>query len=113
MPAKQAICWYLNTAIILVAAARDREIVGSGAVNYLMYSGYVMLAHQWAEMAKAAKKKIGAAQGDEKEFLTAKLQTADFYFQYILPRTRHHAKSMHVPFKTFLNVKEEWISPIE
>lgn len=48
----------LYAGILLLKASKDREIVGSASVDYLFYSGYVMLAHQWALMAKAAQKKV-------------------------------------------------------
>jgi alkylation response protein AidB-like acyl-CoA dehydrogenase len=111
--AMHSIQLWLKTARLLIMASRDREIVGSASVDYLFYSGYITLAHQWALMAKAAQKKLGAAQGDEKDFFITKIQTAEFYFQYILPRAKRHGKTMFVPSKTFLKMKEEWISPIE
>ena len=36
---------------------------GAGAVDYLMYSGYVTLAYFWARMAVLAQQKIAAAAG--------------------------------------------------
>ena len=110
---KEAAEWYLRTAVLLLKASKDREIVGSASVDYLMYSGYIMLAHQWALMAKAAFKKVGSAQGDDKEFYTAKIQTAEFYYKHILPRTRRHKTTMLNPSSFYMKMKEEWICPIE
>jgi hypothetical protein len=51
-----------------------------------MYSGYVTLAYFWARMAVLAKAKIAEADGDV-SFYEAKLMTARFYFERLLPRT--------------------------
>ena len=54
-----------------------------------MYSGYISLAYMWARMAAVA------LDGDaDDEFLKAKLHTARFYFQRLLPRTESHKLSM-------------------
>lgn len=70
-----------------MAAMKDREEVGAASVDYLMYSGYACLAYFWADMARLAAEKLAAGTGEE-AFYKAKLQTARFYFQRILPRTR-------------------------
>lgn len=66
---------------------KDREEVGAASVDYVMYSGYACLAYFWADMARVAAEKL-AAGTDEEGFYKAKLQTARFYFERILPRTR-------------------------
>ncbi|MEH6589168.1 MAG: acyl-CoA dehydrogenase C-terminal domain-containing protein [Halioglobus sp.] len=68
------------------AAMENPDAAGSAAVDYLMYSGYVTLAYFWARMAMLAKQKIAAAEGDV-SFYEAKLLTARFYYQRLLPRT--------------------------
>ena len=68
------------------AAMANPDEAGAGAVDYLMYSGYVTLAYFWARMAAVAQQKIAAADGDV-SFYEAKVMTARFYFQRILPRT--------------------------
>jgi alkylation response protein AidB-like acyl-CoA dehydrogenase len=66
---------------------------GAAAVDYLMYSGYVVLAYFWARMAVVAQAKIDAGEGDT-AFYEAKLHTAHFYFDRLLPRTAAHRESM-------------------
>jgi len=61
--------------------------VGAASVEYLMYSGYLTLAFFWAQSAVAAARKLEAGEGDA-DFLNAKLDTAAFYFDRVLPRTR-------------------------
>ena len=58
------------------------------AVDYLMYSGYVTLAYFWARMAAVSQdRKSQEADGDV-SFYEAKMMTARFYFERLLPRTQ-------------------------
>lgn len=68
------------------SAMQNPDEAGSAAVDYLMYSGYVTLAYFWARMAVLAKRKIEEGAGDT-SFYEAKLMTARFYFERLLPRT--------------------------
>ena len=85
--------WQDLTSRIGMAALQDPEEAGAASVDYLMYSGYVVLGYFWAEAAAAAHTKLEAGEGDA-AFLRAKLFTARFYLERILPRTRAHAETM-------------------
>jgi len=85
--------WQDLTARIGMAALQDPEEAGAASVDYLMYSGYVVLGYFWAEAAAAAHAKLEAGEGDA-AFLRAKLFTARFYLERLLPRTRAHAATM-------------------
>ena len=74
-------------------AMNDPNEAGAAAYDYLMYSGYVILGYFWARMAILAQKKI-ASTDDNASFYEAKLITARFYFERILPRTRSHIRSI-------------------
>ncbi|PAU77938.1 acyl-CoA dehydrogenase C-terminal domain-containing protein [Halomonas salipaludis] len=80
--------WGELTMGVGMKAMQDREEVGAASVDYLMYSGYVTLAYLFARAAKHAS---AALEGDEHAFYQAKLDTARFYYQRLLPRTRAHA----------------------
>ncbi len=83
----------ITMQIGIKAMEKSPDEVGAAAVDYLMYSGYVALAYFWADMARVATEKL--AQGAaEKGFYEAKVQTARFYFQRILPRTRSHVAAI-------------------
>jgi hypothetical protein len=75
------------------AAMENPDEAGAAAVDYLMYSGYVILAYFWARMAVLARQKIAEADGDV-SFYEAKLLTARFYFDRLLPRTLAHKEMM-------------------
>ncbi len=72
-------------------AIKDPNEAGAAAYDYLMYSGYIVLGYFWARMAILSQKKIGSS---ETSFYEAKLMTAKFYFERILPRTRYHCESI-------------------
>ena len=75
------------------SAMENPDAAGAAAVDYLMYSGYVTLAYFWARMAVLAKAKIAEADGDV-SFYEAKLMTARFYFERLLPRTASLKETM-------------------
>jgi len=81
-------------------------MVCAASVDYLMYSGYVCLAYFWADMARVAAEKLAAGTGDE-AFYKAKLQTARFYYQRILPRTRTHVEAMLSGSANLMEMDEE------
>ncbi|GAA5317250.1 MAG: phenylacyl-CoA dehydrogenase [Candidatus Pelagadaptatus aseana] len=85
--------WGDLTMKIGMAAMNDPEEVGAASVDYLMYSGYMALAYFWAAAAQKAQEKLDAGEGDE-AFYKAKLQTAQFYYARILPRTTSLAETM-------------------
>ncbi len=78
--------WLDLSAKLGEAAMTNADNAGGAAVDYLMYSGYVTLAYFWARMAVLARQKIAAATGDV-SFYEAKVMTARFYFERLLPRT--------------------------
>lgn len=76
--------WGDVTMHIGLAAMENPEEVGAASVDYLMYSGYIALAYFWARAALVASEKQDA---EEASFYQAKIKTATFYYQRILPRT--------------------------
>lgn len=85
--------WGDLTRKIGMAALQDREEAGAASVDYLMYSGYIVMGYFWARAAVAADAKLEAGEGDAL-FLRAKLFTARFYMERLLPRTRTLAVTM-------------------
>jgi hypothetical protein len=73
-------------------AMENADEVGAASVDYLMFSGYVALAYTWARIAKVAQAKLDAGT-TEKAFYEAKIHTANFYFQRLLPRAQAHAEA--------------------
>ncbi|MBM4362731.1 MAG: acyl-CoA dehydrogenase C-terminal domain-containing protein [Deltaproteobacteria bacterium] len=100
---------YLSTRVMLTAA-KDRDIVSAAAVDFLHYSGWVMMAYAWAQMAAVAVEKLEKGGLESPEFYEAKLQTADFYYAKLLPRAQAHATSMLAPTKSVMQMKNDHFS---
>ena len=97
--------WRVKTIRIAMKAAKDRDMVGSASVDYLMYSGYIMMAYFWAKMADAAF--TGIKTGQKTDFYRAKIHTAEFYYQRLLPRAQGHGQMMLNDSKTLMQMDEE------
>ena len=78
--------WGELTLHIGTKAMENADEAGAASVDYLMFSGYSCLAYFWAKAAFKAQAAL-AAESSEGEFYEAKLKTARFYYQRILPRT--------------------------
>ena len=74
----------LATGQIAQSGLRDPEEAGAAATDYLRLFGLVALGYLWARMAKIASEKMPKANGDA-SFYKAKLATARFFFDRILP----------------------------
>ncbi|MDO6681642.1 acyl-CoA dehydrogenase C-terminal domain-containing protein [Oceanobacter sp. 5_MG-2023] len=98
--------WGDLTMKVGMGAMKNRDEVGAAAVDYLMYSGYIVLGYFWARMAKVAQDKLAAGTSEE-AFYKAKLTTANFYFRRILPRTRMHAATMTAGAASLMDMAEE------
>lgn len=97
--------WGEVTMQIGMKAMQNREEVGGAAVDYMMYSGYITLAYYWLLMAKTAQDKLDAGT-DEVEFYQAKIKTAKFYFDRILPRTESHKTMMLAGVESMMDLDE-------
>ena len=64
----------------------NMEEINAACVDYLMYSGYVSYAYFWAKAVKVASDTLSSGT-EEEDFYRAKLYTAQFYYQRLLPRT--------------------------
>ncbi|TAL27025.1 MAG: acyl-CoA dehydrogenase [Aquabacterium sp.] len=92
---RRAYQWKWLTLRVMLRAAKDRDVVSAACHDYLMFSGFVTMGYFWGLQAQAAQKKLADGTGKEPaEFYKAKLQTAEFYFERLLPRADSHAKSM-------------------
>jgi len=105
--AKLAAQWNVLTMRIMLTARKDRDIVSAACYNFLMYSGYVTMAYFWALQAAVAGKKLVEGGADKPEFYRAKLYTARFYFDHLLPRAKAHATAMTKPTKSLTKMPVE------
>ncbi|KZY71111.1 acyl-CoA dehydrogenase [Oleiphilus sp. HI0071] len=98
--------WGDITMKVGMTAMQNRDEVGAASVDFLMYSGYVCLAYFWAQMVKVAQEKL-ASGTTETGFYTAKVQTAKFYYDRILPRTAAHAQMVLAGGESIMAIDEE------
>ncbi|MEQ6888020.1 acyl-CoA dehydrogenase C-terminal domain-containing protein [Halomonas sp. CS7] len=98
--------WGELTMGVGMKAMSDREEVGAASVDYLMYAGYVTLAYLFARAARQARAAL-AEGGDEAAFYRAKLDTARFYYQRLLPRTRAHKAALEAGGETLMAIGAE------
>ena len=76
-----ATMWFMQNAM----AKPDNA--GAGSTDYMHLFGLVVLGYMWAKMVKAAQAGIADGDAGRKDFLDAKLVTARFYMERILPET--------------------------
>lgn len=109
-PLSKAIAnWQQYSLRIALKAKKNRDIVGSASVDYLMYSGYIVMAYFWAQMAQTSYEKL-ATDVENRDFYRSKIKTAEFYFERLLPRTKAHAKTMMADPKTLMQLDQELLS---
>lgn len=78
--------WRELSMYIAAQAQGNPDEAGAAAVDYLMYSGYLVLAFLWLQAQRKAVEQLTKPILDP-GFYRAKLAAADFYFARILPRT--------------------------
>ncbi|GGO84288.1 acyl-CoA dehydrogenase [Marinobacterium nitratireducens] len=97
--------WLTLSRQIGDAVRQDPDEVGAAAVDFLMYSGYTVLAYLWALSAVTAQAHLDEGC-DDTGFYRAKLQTARFYFQRLLPRTLSLVASVNAGAQSLMAMDE-------
>lgn len=85
--------WRELSRLVAFRAESNPDEIGAASVDYLMYSGYLLMAYWWARAASVASKHLEES-AQEGSFYRAKMATAEFYFARILPRTYMHAAAI-------------------
>lgn len=93
---------YLQQATMWIATAglKNPDDAAGGAVEYQKMFALVALAHVWARQAEVSLEKLPS--GVEKEFYEAKISTARFYMQKILPQTTSLLQSIVAGSKSMM-----------
>ncbi|MEN5091009.1 acyl-CoA dehydrogenase C-terminal domain-containing protein [Pseudomonas protegens] len=98
--------WGELTTQVGMAAMKNPEEVGAAALDYLMYSGYIVLGYLWLRMALVAQQQLDAGESDG-DFATAKLATCAFYFKRLLPRTGAHLAAIEAGSDCLMSLPAE------
>jgi alkylation response protein AidB-like acyl-CoA dehydrogenase len=98
--------WQELSLYIARQAQQDPDQIGAAAVDYLMYSGYLVLAFLWLKAQKTALQQLASPIADS-GFYRAKLATAEFYFARVLPRTSSLVKAIKSGSGNLMNLASD------
>ena len=98
--------WVQITQDVSKRAAGNPDEVGAASVDYLMYSGYIIVGYMWLKMAVVAQQKLDEGTSED-AFYEAKLQTAAFYFDRLLSRTRSLVSAIESGADNLMMMPEE------
>ena len=82
---------------------KNMDEMGAASVDFLMYSGYVLLAFFWAQIYQEAEK--GGRFGQA--FYQGKMKTCEFYFKRILPRAQAHVATMKSGSDSLMAIQDD------
>ena len=97
------------TMEIGMKALANPEEMAAASVDYLRVLGHFVFAYFWARMARLALTRC-AADGDAVDpFYQAKLATARFYFQRLLPETAFHIRAARAGAAAITRFETSWL----
>jgi len=91
---------------LLDNAAKDAAAAGSVSVQFMMMFGYICGGGIMGQSALKAKAQLDAGQGDA-EFLQAKLITAQYYSEHLLPRVQSALAAVKAGSKSVMALSED------
>lgn len=97
--------WRNLSAEVLDACRCDPQEIGAVSVDFLAYSGYVLLAALWLRAAERACAALAAGSPDC-AFYQAKVQAATFYWRRILPRANAHCEALRGGAQCLMSLDE-------
>jgi len=98
--------WVEITGLVGAQAMKDLDAIGGAAVDYLNFAGYVVYAYMWLRIAVAAQRNIAAGK-DTDGYYDAKIKTARFYFERLLPRTAALRETMLASTESLMALRVE------
>ncbi len=94
------------TGWLMEAAGKDRDNAGASSAAYLKIFGLVMIGWTWAGLAKTAKDKLAEGTGDA-AFYEAKLVTARFWMEQMMPDTKALVQKVSAGAETMMALSAE------
>ena len=91
---------------LLANAPDDATAAGSVSVNFMMMFGYICGGWVMGQSALKAQALLDAGNGDP-EFLTAKLATAQFFSDHLLPRVKSNLASIQAGSASIMALGED------
>ena len=87
-------------------AMANPDNAGAASTDYMHLFGLVAFGYMWAKMVKAAQAKLNAGDGD-KAYYEAKLVTARFYMERIMPETQLRLARIQTGADTMMTLPED------
>ncbi len=94
--------WQKLTAQASEKSMQNLDELSSVAVDYMLYSGYLVFAWLWGRMGSLAK-----AKQKTDSFYAMKLATAQFYYSKLLPRTLTHRACVESGIASIMDVEDK------
>ena len=107
--------WGDMTMQLGARAMENVEEVACNAVDYLLYSGYCVLAYCWGRMAETAaslQDELNEEGATPDVFLAGKLAVAGFYFERMLPRRQAHKLAIEAGPRTIQAPDEDALTAL-
>jgi len=95
-----------STMWLMQNGLANPDNAGAASVPYMHLMGIVAVGLMWLRMATAAQRMLGAGQGDS-TFLTAKLTTARFYAERIMPDTGSLRRKLEAGAESMMSMPVE------
>ena len=106
---QQATLWFMQNAMT------KPDNAGAGATDYMSLFGLVVLGYMWCRIAEAAATKLGAAGADAATEaggvtgrMRAKLVTARFFTERMLPETSTHLARIRAGAASVMEMPADW-----
>lgn len=96
---KKATGWFMENAM------KNPDNAGAGSMDYLYILGLLALGYEWAQMAKIAKEKLAAGDGDT-SFWNSKLILARFFMERMIPDTAVHLAKLQVGAENLMAMED-------
>jgi alkylation response protein AidB-like acyl-CoA dehydrogenase len=103
-------CWDALTVDLSAKAIENLDELGAASVDFAFHSGYVVHAYLWARMALVAQRALANTNADD-DFYRAKLVTARFYYQRLLPRHLAHASAARAGAAGLMELAADGFAP--
>ena len=94
-----------STALIAQKGLKNPDEAGAASTDYLRQFALVALAFMWCRIVQAAQEKLASGEGD-KAFYEAKLKTARFFMERMLPEAEARFRMISAGAATLMSHSE-------
>ncbi|KXF78693.1 acyl-CoA dehydrogenase [Paramesorhizobium deserti] len=95
------------TMWLMQNAMAKPDNAGAASTDYMHLFGLVALGYMWAQMAKVAQEKLDAGAGEKTAYFEAKLATARYFMERVMPETAAHLARIQTGADTLMALPAE------